>query len=82
MKVNAAKHAKEMYKALGLERSYRIAKRLYETTKPTNWSSLPKGEVFYTKDLGGNLKLKEKELAKNNNFWSNVVAILEKEYKK
>ena len=79
-KLKAADHAEAMKRAMGLPKAHRVAYRMVEGTKLSNRSSLPRGEVFYQKDFGGNLKLIEKPLDKTHNFWLNVYGILNKQF--
>lgn len=68
-------YADGIQKSMGLDSAFDFAKRVYEGTRPENWSSLPLGPIFYDK-LENSNRLREKPLRKLYHFWQNVFGIL------
>ena len=69
---------KALIKTNGLLRATQIAESRMKASDPNNWSSLPVGPVFYSKDRKGGTNLNKKELTKTFHQWQDAYGKLKK----
>ena len=72
-------YLKNLVRGVGKDRALIITKSRMESSSPKNWSSLPKGPVFYNKPRhGGDEVINVKELTKLHGWWTQAYHILKK----
>jgi hypothetical protein len=76
--MKAETYATQLRRTVGHERSLKIAARCVQGASPSNWSSLPAGNIFYTKDKRGNTDINRSHLTHLFNWWTHVYNILKK----
>lgn len=72
-------YARDLRRTLGPYRALKVAERCMKENSPSNWTSLPKGTVFYTKDKRSQTHLDVRHLNKVYNYWVEVFNLLRKE---